>query len=108
VSPITDLSYFLFTCVSQEDIGDLDDILDTYYLFFTNHLRNLGIDDPDVLYPLGQLSNLLLKICCTDKDEIVDVAVSAHSGNAKICQEGLGMANFIKTECIPLLNIQHI
>jgi hypothetical protein len=94
-SPITDLSYFLFTCVSKEDIGDLNDILDTYYSSFSNHLRSLGIQDPDVLYPFGQflddwklhskfgilMSSLLLKICCTEKDEIVDIAVSANSGN---------------------------
>jgi hypothetical protein len=91
-SPITDLSYFLFTCVSQKDIGNLDDILDTYYSSFTNHLRNLGIEDPDVLYSLGQFLDewklhckfgTLLKICCTDKDEIVDVAVLAHSGQRR-------------------------
>jgi hypothetical protein len=50
------------------------------------------MEDPDVLYSLGQFLDewklhckfgTLLKICCTDKDEIVDVAVLAHSGQRR-------------------------
>jgi thiamine kinase-like enzyme len=93
-SPIADLSYFLFTCISKEDIENLDEILSTYYSSFTNYLRNLGVEDPDVLYPFHQfldewklyckygilMSSFLMKICSTEKDEVVDITESVDSG----------------------------
>jgi hypothetical protein len=37
-SPILDLSYFLFSCISKVDIEDLHDILKMYHKSFTDHL----------------------------------------------------------------------
>jgi thiamine kinase-like enzyme len=93
-SPISDLSYFLFACISKEDIENLDDILSTYHSTFTNYLRDLGVEDPNVLYPFHQflddwklyckfgilMSSLLMKVCSTEKDEVVDITESAESG----------------------------
>ena len=95
-SPILDLSYFLFTCLSKEDFDAMDDILVTYHSSFVNQLVQLGIEKPDTLYPLNQflvewnesckfgilMASLLMKIVCTEKDEVVDIAQAAESGKS--------------------------
>ncbi|XP_063932766.1 uncharacterized protein LOC135144644 isoform X2 [Zophobas morio] len=53
-SPIVDLSYFLFACLSKEDLEELDVILVLYHTTFVNHLVQLGIEKPDTLYPFDQ------------------------------------------------------
>ncbi|KAJ3666238.1 hypothetical protein Zmor_001691 [Zophobas morio] len=93
-SPIVDLSYFLFACISKDDLENLDDILVTYHTSFVNQLIQLGIENPDMLYPLNQFLNewndcckygilmapLIMKIVSTDKDEVLDVVQVAESG----------------------------
>jgi thiamine kinase-like enzyme len=93
-SPILDLSYFLFTCISEEDIEDLDDILRLYYKSMSSYLSQVGADS-STLYPLNiflqdwkkycrfgvAMCGLLLKICATDSDEVVDLAEAAESGD---------------------------
>ncbi|RZB38642.1 EcKinase, DUF1679, and/or APH domain containing protein, partial [Asbolus verrucosus] len=92
-SPIADLSYFLFTCISQEDLENLNDILKNYYKSFSHHLERLG-SDPDRLYSFDQLlkdwknyskygvmmASLVLKVSLTDKDEVIDIAQAAEQG----------------------------
>ncbi|XP_063932922.1 uncharacterized protein LOC135144775 isoform X2 [Zophobas morio] len=94
MSPIMDLSYFLFSCISEEDLEELDDILITYHKSFINQLHELGVKDPRVVYPLRQLLNdwksyskygvlsasLVLKIIHTGKDEVKDIGDVAESG----------------------------
>ncbi|RZC41079.1 uncharacterized protein BDFB_009194, partial [Asbolus verrucosus] len=92
-TPITDLSYFLFACISQEDLENLNEILRNYYKSFSHHLKRLG-SDPDRLYSFDQLlkdwktyckygimmASVILKIALTEKDEIVDIAQAAEQG----------------------------
>ena len=91
-SPIVDLSYFLFACLSKEDLDDLDDILLMYHTTFVNH--SVQLEKPDTLYPLDQflaewnqhckygilMASLLMKIVSTEKDEVMDMAEVAESG----------------------------
>ncbi|RZC41104.1 EcKinase, DUF1679, and/or APH domain containing protein, partial [Asbolus verrucosus] len=92
-SPIFDLSYFLFACISKDDIEDLDIVLNEYYQSFSNYLRRLG-SDPEVLYPLNKflsewkqfskfgifMSSLVMKICSVDVDEVPDIVETAEKG----------------------------
>ncbi|KAJ3649689.1 hypothetical protein Zmor_021416 [Zophobas morio] len=41
-SPVADLSYFLFACISEEDLAEIDHILTNYYEFFCDYLTQLG------------------------------------------------------------------
>ncbi|XP_044265725.1 uncharacterized protein LOC123012030 [Tribolium madens] len=95
-TPILDLSYFLFACVSEKDLENLDDILDTYFDSFTRHLKSLGISEPEFLYPKSEflkdwkrfckygimMSALLMKIVSTDKDEVIDIGENADKGKS--------------------------
>jgi hypothetical protein len=95
-SLIFDLSYFLFACVSKDDIKDLEDILKVYYESFTNHLKCLGVEEPNAFYPFHQLleewknysrygilsSTLATKFTSAEEDEVVDLAEAADRGNA--------------------------
>ncbi|XP_063930086.1 uncharacterized protein LOC135142329 [Zophobas morio] len=40
-SPVTDLSYFLFAGISEENIADIDTILKDYYRYFCEYLKRL-------------------------------------------------------------------
>jgi hypothetical protein len=89
-----DLSYYIFACISKEDLQNLDDILIIYYRSFADQLKQLGVNNPDVLYPFQQfldewkkyckfgvmVATLIMKICATDKNEVVDVAHFAEKG----------------------------
>ncbi|XP_063932793.1 uncharacterized protein LOC135144665 isoform X2 [Zophobas morio] len=93
-SPIVDLSHFLFTCISKEDLEELENILVMYHTTFINQLVQLGIEKPDTLYPLAQfldewnnlckygilMASLLMKVVSTEKDEVLDIAQVAESG----------------------------
>jgi hypothetical protein len=92
-SPIVDLSFFLFTCISKEDIGDLDEILRLYHKSLSSHLHRMGADS-NKLYPLDTflkdwkkfgrfgalMSNLSFKVCATDSDEVIDIAEAVENG----------------------------
>lgn len=92
-SPIFDLSYFLFACTSEEDLNDVETLLEEYYEKLTQHLKQLG-SDSSILYPIDQffkewkenckfgilMSSLIMKVCSTEKDEVVDLAEAADSG----------------------------
>ncbi|XP_068896158.1 uncharacterized protein [Tenebrio molitor] len=92
-SPILDLSYFLFVCISKEDIEDLDEILRLYHKSLSSHLQRMGADSKK-LYPLDTflkdwkkfgrfgalMSNLSFKVCATDSDEVIDFADAAENG----------------------------
>nr|XP_008195474.2 PREDICTED: uncharacterized protein LOC103313593 [Tribolium castaneum] len=91
-SPIYDLSYFLFACISEEDINDLDKILQLYHSSLRDHLKKLG-SNPD-LYPFEDLvndwkkysfygviiTNIIHKFVQSDKDEVPDLVDSVESG----------------------------
>ena len=93
-SPVMDISYFLFCCISKDDLEELDDILVTYHKAFINQLKQLGVKDPHVVYPLRQLlndwksyskfgilsANLVLKILSAEKDEVMDIGDVAETG----------------------------
>jgi thiamine kinase-like enzyme len=92
-SPIHDLSYFLFACISEEDLKDLDAVLQTYYESFSNHLIKMG-SDPEELYPLNQFliewkkysnygilfASLIAKMLSLNKDDLPDLAKIAEKG----------------------------
>jgi thiamine kinase-like enzyme len=92
-SPIVDLSYFLFACISKEDIEDLDEILRLYHKSLSSHLHRMGADS-NKLYPLGiflkdwkkfgrfgaSMSSLSFKVCATDSDEVIDFADAVENG----------------------------
>jgi thiamine kinase-like enzyme len=92
-SPILDLSYFLFACISKEDIEDLDEILRLYHKSLSSHLQRMGADSTK-LYPLdtflkdwkkfgrfgASMSSLLFKVCATDSDEVIDFADAVENG----------------------------
>ncbi|KAJ3666236.1 hypothetical protein Zmor_001689 [Zophobas morio] len=76
-SPIVDLSYFLFACLSKDDFEELDDILVRYHTAFIGHLVQLQIEKPETLYPLDQF---LAEWKQHYKDEVLDIAEVAESG----------------------------
>jgi hypothetical protein len=92
-SSILDLSYFLFACISKEDIEDLDEILRLYHKSLSSHLHRMGADS-NKLYPLdtflkdwkkfgrfgASMSSLLFKVCATDSDEVIDFAEAVENG----------------------------
>ncbi|XP_063932892.1 uncharacterized protein LOC135144750 isoform X2 [Zophobas morio] len=90
---ICDLSYFLFCCISENDIHNMEDVLNVYYKHFSEHLAEFGIDS-NVLYPLNQLmddwkkyckygimfASMLLRITAIGKEDVVDVAEAVEMG----------------------------
>ncbi|KAJ3666356.1 hypothetical protein Zmor_001801 [Zophobas morio] len=92
-SPILDLSYFIFSHISSEDIQHMSDILNVYYEKLKLHSSQLGADLHD-FYPKQQFlddwrkyvkfgalySSLVYKLCATEKDEVIDVADTSDSG----------------------------
>ncbi|KAJ3638294.1 hypothetical protein MTP99_001680 [Tenebrio molitor] len=98
-SPILDLSYYILGCISEKELEYLDEIFITYYHSFTDQLKQLGIDDPEVLYSLQQfldewkkyckfgvmLAALVMKVSATDKDEVVDLDDFAEKGEDISC-----------------------
>jgi hypothetical protein len=95
-SLIFDLSYFLFACISKDDIKDLEDILKVYYNSFTNHLKCLGVEEPNAFYSFHQLleewknysrygilsATIVTKFTSAEEDEVVDLAEATDRGNA--------------------------
>lgn len=91
-SPVFDLSYFLFTCLSEKDTEDFDDIVDAYYESCANFLKELG-SDPVKVFPFEELMNQwkkfalfglvmlpsIARICVSGKDEVNDLAEVAES-----------------------------
>jgi hypothetical protein len=92
-SPILDLSYFLFTTVSKEDIEELDVILKNYHNSLLDNLKNLGGTE-DNFYPFDQFSNdwkeyckygvilagVIHKFSLSEEDEVPDMAKAAEDG----------------------------
>ncbi|EFA06724.1 hypothetical protein TcasGA2_TC009655 [Tribolium castaneum] len=92
-TPVSDLSYFLFSCLSEEDFEHLDDILSVYRLAFSNHLRDFGLDS-EKLYPCEQftddwrtcsgfgliMATMVTKASYIEKDEIVGIDEVAEQG----------------------------
>jgi thiamine kinase-like enzyme len=92
-SPVYDLSYFLFTCLSEDDIPNFDEIVNVYYESLSEFLRKLG-SDPDKMFPFEELQKqwkrfslfgltmlpAIIKVCLSDKDEVNDLAEVAESG----------------------------
>lgn len=93
-TPVFDLSYFLFACVSENDLNNLDELLNVYYQVFTEQLRQLNVENPQQVYPQSQfheewknyskygimMASMIMKIASTEKDEVVDIAQMAESG----------------------------
>jgi hypothetical protein len=93
-SPVYDLSYFLFTCLSEDDIPNFDEIVNVYYESLSEFLRKLG-SDPDKMFPFEELQKQwkrfslfgLTMLPCHNKslfvgfkDEVNDLAEVAESG----------------------------
>jgi hypothetical protein len=92
-SPIIDLSYFLFACISKEDIEDLDEILQLYHKSLTSHLSRMGADS-NLLYPKdtflqdwkkygrfgAALSSLVFKVSATESEEVIDFTEATENG----------------------------
>jgi hypothetical protein len=107
---IFDLSYFLFACISKDDVEDIGDILFTYHKAFTNHLKRLGVEKSNELYPFQQflddwkkyckqgilMATLVAKVCSSEKDEVKDIARSADDGK-----------DFSQTFMVGLKNTDH-
>jgi thiamine kinase-like enzyme len=92
-SPVFDLSYFLFSCISDEDIDDMDTILEDYYKSFTGFLKRLGsnfgneyslerfLEEWRKYSKNGILQALLpLKLSFSEEDDIPDIAKTVESG----------------------------
>ncbi|KAJ3638293.1 hypothetical protein MTP99_001680 [Tenebrio molitor] len=107
---IFDLSYFLFACISKDDVKDIGDILSTYHKACTNHLKRLGVEESNELYPFQQflddwnkyckqgilMATLVAKVCSSEKDEVKDIARSADDGK-----------DFSQTFMVGLKNTDH-
>jgi thiamine kinase-like enzyme len=93
-SPVFDLSHFLFACITEKDLNDIDLILEQYHNDFSTHLRRLG-SDPDALYPLAQFlaewnkysrvgilfTSLIMKMCTVDKDDLSEMSEIVKQGH---------------------------
>ncbi|XP_018563024.1 uncharacterized protein LOC108904829 [Anoplophora glabripennis] len=53
-SPVLDLSYFIYSTCSEEQLRHFDELLDTYYSSFSVFLKDLGCD-PEKLFPFCTL-----------------------------------------------------
>jgi hypothetical protein len=101
---------FLFACISKDDVKDIGDILSTYHKAFTNHLKRLGVEKSNELYPFQQflddwnkyckqgilMATLVAKVCSSEKDEVKDIARSADDGK-----------DFSQTFMVGLKNTDH-
>ncbi|RZC37693.1 uncharacterized protein BDFB_013993 [Asbolus verrucosus] len=93
-SPVTDLSYFIYSCVSREDLKKFDDILKVYYESFSNFLWKMG-GNPEKMFSYPQLmadwkifakfgimmAFLVVKIAVSDQDEVADIAETIEKGH---------------------------
>jgi hypothetical protein len=92
-SPVTDLSYFIYSCISSDDLRRFDDVLERYYKSFSDFVRKLG-SNPDEIYPFSQflsdwkvfarfgvmMALMVMKIAVCDQDEVADLAETVESG----------------------------
>ncbi|XP_008195690.1 uncharacterized protein LOC103313645 [Tribolium castaneum] len=92
-SPVYDLSYFLFCCLSEKEAENFDEIIDVYYESFCSFVKKLG-SDPDKVFPYEELLNQwkkfslfglvmmpnILRACVQDKDEVKDLAELVETG----------------------------
>ncbi|XP_044265728.1 uncharacterized protein LOC123012033 [Tribolium madens] len=92
-TPISDLSYFLFSCISDQDIGNMEDILRVYHRSFSNHLKKFGLI-PENLYPREEflkdwntcakyglvMALRSIRTSFVEKDEIMDVGEALEQG----------------------------
>ncbi|XP_023309948.1 uncharacterized protein LOC108904799 [Anoplophora glabripennis] len=53
-SPVLDLSFFIYSTCSEEQLRHFDELLDTYHTSFSMFLRELGCD-PEKLFPYSAL-----------------------------------------------------
>ncbi|EFA06293.1 uncharacterized protein LOC663235 [Tribolium castaneum] len=92
-TPISDLSYFLFSCISAKDIERMEDILLVYHQSFSSHLEKFGLI-PENLYPRAQFLNdwkncskfgfvmahMATRASYVEKDDIVDLGEALDKG----------------------------
>ncbi|KAJ3646075.1 hypothetical protein Zmor_023686 [Zophobas morio] len=92
-SPATDLSYFLFSSISKEDITDIDTILKDYYRYFCEYLRSLDTKVSDE-YTMEKFFSewkkygrygavfciIPIKSLYSEKEHLPDVAEAANRG----------------------------
>mgnify|MGYP005985833275 FL=1 len=90
---VSDLSHFLFTCISEEDIQNLQDILEKYHNSLSNYLLQLQTDP--AVYSRQQfleewakyskfgimMVSTALKVCILEKDEAIDIVEAANKGD---------------------------
>ncbi|KAJ3649966.1 hypothetical protein Zmor_021679 [Zophobas morio] len=91
-SPVYDLSYFLFTSISEVDIKDFDEIVELYYRSLSDSLREMG-SDPNQMFPYEELLKQwktyslfglmmmpnIINICLSEQDEVPDLVEAAES-----------------------------
>lgn len=91
-SPILDLSHFLFSAISSNDMDDLDSILNKYYDELALYLEKLG-SRANVIYPYQQfLSDW--KTYCKHGLAIAPVCYYAYSTKASEVPDGNLNQNF--------------
>lgn len=86
-TPVADVAYLLFSCISAEDIDNLDYFLSLYYQTFAIFLSQMECD-ANVLYTQRKfcedwkkyarfgimMISLVFFLCSTDDDEVIDAA----------------------------------
>ena len=92
-SPVIDVSFFLFACLSEEDIDDVDVFLKLYHTALGDHLRKLG-SNVDQLYPFSQflddwkkyskfgviMITLIHKFSLAEREEVPDYVQTTEQG----------------------------
>lgn len=82
-------------CASENDIKDTESLLEKYYDKLSNFLRQLGTE-PNLAYPVENflkewkknakfgvlLTFLVMKGCCSDEDEVIDLDKIADAGES--------------------------
>ncbi|XP_044263381.1 uncharacterized protein LOC123010504 [Tribolium madens] len=107
-SPILDLSHFIFSCTSENDLNDLTNILEYYHKCFSDFLTQMGSSEN--LYPKTQffedwkklskfgimLTSIVMKICTAEMEEAPDLAKSAENGDLKVFQFEVGNKKLLR------------
>jgi thiamine kinase-like enzyme len=97
-SPIYDLSYFIFSSISEEDIKNFDEINTLYYESLFDFLKQLG-SDADQMFPFDEFMNewrkygriglrmmfSVIRNCLMEPNEIFDLKEVVESGKEMDC-----------------------
>ncbi|KAJ8925786.1 hypothetical protein NQ315_009636 [Exocentrus adspersus] len=95
-SPVVDLSYFLYSTSSEEQLEHFDELLEVYYESFSKCIEELGCD-PEQLFPMSTLKShwkkyslyglfmvvLCLHVMMSDKEETADIDVDSDNSEER-------------------------